>query len=379
MTKVLFVATVVKTHIMEFHVPYLKMLKDMGWETAVAARNDYENQDDCVIPFCDTFFDVPFARNPFDVRNYTAYKKLKKVIDDGSYDIIHCHTPVGAMLTRLAARKVRKKGCKVFYTAHGFHFYKGAPLLNWILYYPVERVLARLTDVLITITREDYRRAAKFKASRIEYVPGVGIDLSKYVKKRDDVRNRIRQELAIPLTSKVLLSVGELNKNKNHKIVIEALPSLKDVYYIICGRGPLLEKYAELAKKLQVEQRVRLVGYRNDVPDFYNAADVFVFPSFREGLPVSLMEAMASELVCVASFNRGTDDLFDGNKELLFKASDLEELQLKLETALTRDWSQELQRVRKTLEAYDIVTTTKKVRQLYVEELRNINQRDVHG
>ena len=125
MKKVLFVATVVKTHIMEFHIPYLKMFKEMGWETVVAARNDYENPADCVIPYCDTYYNIPFERNPLKLGNLKAYTDLKKVIDGGGYDIIHCHTPVGAMLTRLAAKQARKNGTKVFYTAHGFHFYKG--------------------------------------------------------------------------------------------------------------------------------------------------------------------------------------------------------------------------------------------------------------
>lgn len=113
MKKVLFVATVVKTHIMEFHIPYLKMFKEMGWETAVAARNDYENPSDCVIPYCDTYYDIPFERNPLKLGNMKAYKRLEKVIDDGGYDIIHCHTPVGAMLTVLPRRRQERmeQGC----------------------------------------------------------------------------------------------------------------------------------------------------------------------------------------------------------------------------------------------------------------------------
>ena len=178
--KVLFVATVVKTHIMQFHIPYLKMLQQMGWETAVAARNDYEDPQDCHIPYCDAYYDIPFERTPWKLGNLKAFAMLKKVIDQGEYDLIHCHTPVGALLTRLAAVEARWRGTTVMYTAHGFHFFKGAPLRNWLLFYPAEWLLAPLTDILLTINREDYQRALKhMHAKRIVYVPGVGISTEK--------------------------------------------------------------------------------------------------------------------------------------------------------------------------------------------------------
>lgn len=314
MKKVLFVATVVKTHIMEFHIPYLKMFKEMGWETAVAARNDYENPTDCVIPYCDAYYNIPFERNPLKPGNLKAYTKLKKVIDAGGYDIIHCHTPVGAMLTRLAAKQARKNGTKVFYTAHGFHFYKDAPAINWLLYYPVEKWLSRYTDVLITINKEDYERAKTFKAGRVCYVPGVGIDLKKFATSDElhkEKRSWLCKEFDIPEDAMILLSVGEVNKNKNHRVVIEALGKLKrkDIYYVICGRGPLRDAYVSLAEQLNIGKQVILTGYRTDVADFYKAADVFVFPSFREGLPVSVMEAMASGLPIIATSIRGSSDI----------------------------------------------------------------------
>lgn len=321
MKKVLFVATVVKTHIMEFHIPYLKMFKEMGWETAVAARNDYENPADCIIPHCDAYFDIPFERSPLKPANLNAYKALKKVIDEGGYDIIHCHTPVGAMLTRLAAVGARKKGTKVIYTAHGFHFFKGAPLLNWLVYYPVERLLSGLTDVLITINREDYDRAQKFSAKKVCYVPGVGIDISRFAPVPEK-RSALRDQLGIPQNAAVLLSVGEVNKNKNHQLAIQALARLSDCYYVICGRGPLLESHRELARSLGVEDRLILTGYRTDVADFYQAADIFVFPSRREGLPVAVMEAMASGLPVVCTKIRGSADLVKENVSGLYMDCD---------------------------------------------------------
>lgn len=310
MKKVLFVATVVKTHILTFHVPYLKMFKDMGWQTAVAARNDFENPEDCVIPHCDHFFDVCFERSPLNKNNIQAYKKLKQIIDDGEYDIIHCHTPVGGALTRLAATKARKNGSKVIYTAHGFHFYKGAPFKNWLLYYPVEKLLAPLTDALITINHEDYDKAQKLGAGKVYYVPGVGVDTARFGPDAD-VRRRMRAEWGIAEDRFLLLSVGEVNANKNHVVAIRAMQKLAECCYIICGTGPLLDELRNLADELGVGKRVFFAGYQDNVADFYQMADAFVFPSLREGLPVALMEAMASELPVICTKIRGNVDLIE--------------------------------------------------------------------
>lgn len=331
MKKVLFVATVVKTHIMEFHVPYLKMFKEMGWETAVAARNDYENPADCVIPYCDTYYDIPFERNPFKLENLKAYKELKKVIDNGRYDIIHCHTPVGAMLTRLAAKQARKNGTKVFYTAHGFHFYKGAPAINWVLYYPVEKWLSRYTDVLITINKEDYERAKAFKAGRVCYVPGVGIDLKKFNVDYVDKEQK-RKEIGVDSDDFVLLSVGELIPRKNHEVVIRAMSVLKQngglehIEYVICGQGAYEVDLKKLAEEWNVADHIHFLGYRHDISEICNCADLFVFMSHQEGLPVALMEAMACGLPAVCSNIRGNTDLIDDGVTGLIPNNTPEEL-----------------------------------------------------
>lgn len=316
MKKVLFVATVVKTHIMEFHIPYLKMFKEMGWETAVAARNDYENPADCVIPYCDTYYNISFERNPLKPGNLRAYTELKKVINEGGYDIIHCHTPVGAMLTRLAAKQARKNGTKVFYTAHGFHFYKGAPAINWLLYYPVEKWLSRYTDVLITINKEDYERAKTFKVGRACYIPGVGIDLKKFNVGYVDKEQK-RKEIGVAPDDFVLLSVGEPIPRKNHEVVIRAMSVLKQndglehIVYVICGRGVYETDLKKLAEELDVADHIHFLGYRNDISEICNCADLFVFMSYQEDLPVALMEAMACGLPTVCSNIRGNTDLID--------------------------------------------------------------------
>ena len=319
MKKVLFVATVVKMHIMVFHIPYLKMFKEMGWETAVAAKNDYDDPDECVIPYCDTYYDIPFERNPIKLSNLKAYRSLKDIIDKGDYDIIHCHTPVGAMLTRLAAKTARKHGTKVFYTAHGFHFYKGAPAINWLLYYPVEKWLSLYTDVLITINNEDYERAKTFNAGKVCYVPGVGIDLNKFNVGHIDKAKK-RREIGVSTDDFVLLSVGELSPRKNHEVVIRAMSVLKNndklnkLEYMICGRGNYETELRKIAQDLNVIEHVHFLGFRADIAEICNCADLFIFMSHQEGLPVALMEAMACGLPAVCSDIRGNTDLIEDQK-----------------------------------------------------------------
>lgn len=378
MKKVLFVATVVKTHIMEFHIPYLKMFKEMGWETAVAARNDYENPADCVIPYCDIYYNIPFERNPLKPGNLKAYKELKHIIDEGEYDIIHCHTPVGAMLTRLAAKPARKQGTKVFYTAHGFHFYKGAPAINWILYYPVEKWLSRYTDVLITINKEDYERAKTFKAGKVCYVPGVGIDLKKfnagYVNKEQK-----RKEIGVSADDFVLLSVGELIPRKNHEVVIRALSVLKQldklnhIEYVICGRGSYEADLRKLAEGLDVADHVHFLGYRNDISEICNCADLFVFMSHQEGLPVALMEAMACGLPAVCSNIRGNTDLIEDGVTGLLANNTPEEVaqsisKMKSDTALrNRVASAALQKIKQ----FDLSSVEDEMSKIYGGGVRN--------
>lgn len=315
MKKVLFIATVVKLHIMRFHIPYLKWFKEKGFEVHVCAKNDYENKNDCKIPYCDKYYDLPFERSPFKKNNFYVQKELRKIIDKNSYNIIHCHTPMGGTLGRIAARKTRNQGTKVFYTAHGFHFYKGAPLINWLIYYPVERYLARYTDTLITINKEDFNRAKKFKTNKVEYVPGVGIDTDTLEKVTVDKVSK-RREIGIKENEFMILSVGELNRNKNHKVIIKALAKLQNnqIKYVLCGQGPLENDLKKLTRELKIEAQVKFLGFRNDIVELCKVADLFAFPSYREGLSLSLMEAMASGLPVVCSNIRGNSDLIENQK-----------------------------------------------------------------
>lgn len=335
MKKFLLVATVVKIHVNAFHIPLLKLMKENGYEVHVCAKNDYEKIEDCIIPYCDKFYNIPFEREPIKKKNIKAYKQLKEIINDNEYDIIHCHTPVGGALTRIASRKSRKKGAKIVYTAHGFHFYKGAKKKNWLVFYPLEKMLSRLTDVLITINKEDYNLSkGKFKAKQTKYIPGVGIDIKKFNNKKYDTDKK-RRYLGVETDDFVMISVGELNANKNHRIVIEALSKLKNpkIKYLICGQGYLLEELKKLTQDLGVENQVKFLGFRNDIKKLLNSSDLFVFPSYREGLSLSVMEAMASGLPVIASNIRGNRDLIrEDSGGFLVMPNDSEELAVKIKT-----------------------------------------------
>lgn len=318
--KILYTATVVKTHICQFHLPYIKAMHDRGWHTAVAAKNDFANPDELCIPDCDGYFDVPFQRNPLKKDNLRAYRQLKEIINNGHYDVIHCHTPVGGILTRLAARGARKQGTKVFYTAHGFHFFKGAPLKNWLLYFPAEWLCAFFTDVLITINQEDYAFARKhMHAKRVTYLPGVGVNFAK-LGITEERRAEIRQNLGVGEDDFFLLSVAELTPNKNHSMVLDALAILKNphIRFITAGRGVCMQALLDKTEKLGLTDWVSFLGYRTDANELFSAADAFVFPSFREGLSLALMEAMASGLPSVVGKIRGNTDLITDGVEGIF-------------------------------------------------------------
>ena len=320
--KFLIVATV-PSMIGQFNMNNIHILLDMGYEVHVACnykdRSVWEEEKICTLRkelkrLGVRQIQVDFARSPYYVSKLIkAYIKLRAAIKNEEYAGLHCHTPVGGMLARLAAARETKT--KIIYTAHGFHFYKGAPLKNWLLYYPVEKLCSRWTDVLITINKEDYALAKKkMHAKKVEYVPGVGIDTEKFgTGKKEENRERIRAELGIPKEAELLLSVGELNENKNHETVIRALakvPEIKGdkIYYVIAGKGELEEKLRKLIKDLGLENQVFLLGFREDMAAIYNTADIFIFPSKREGLGLAAIEAMAMGLPLVTSNVHGIKD-----------------------------------------------------------------------
>ncbi|MDQ6423274.1 glycosyltransferase family 4 protein [Paenibacillus sp. LHD-117] len=308
--KILFCATV-DYHFRAFHLPVMEWFQQMGWEVHVAARGTL------VLPHTDQKFDLPIERSPLKRANLKAYRMLKAIIDKEGYDIIHCHTPMGGVLARLAARGARARGTKVIYTAHGFHFYKGAPLRNWLLYYPVERWLASRTDCLVTINEEDFGRArrADFRAGMIAHIHGVGVDTAYYAPIGEEEKRVRRERYGYSPDHFLLIYAAEFNANKNHRLLIYALAKLKakapTARLLLAGEGPLLHECRALATQLGVAHMVEFLGYRDDLDELYPMCDAAAASSLREGLPVNVMEAMACGLPVVATRNRGHNELVD--------------------------------------------------------------------
>ena len=315
--KVLLTATV-QSHICQFHRPLVEMLHAYGCEVDVAARNNLAEKNGLKLDFADHVFDVPFSRSPMNSENIKAYKQLKKIIDVGGYDIIHCNTPVGGILTRKAASSLRKKGTKVFYTAHGFHFYKGAPFKNWLLYYPIEKVFSHRTDKLITIVDEDYQFAKEHFPCTTCRIHGVGVDETRFFAlNKEEIRQK-REQMGYSPDSRLILCVGELLPNKNQKMAISAMPAVvakhPDVKLLIAGNGPEKDDLESLTKSLNLQDHVELLGYRTNIDEYHRIADLLVACSVREGLPINVIEAMMCKKPVVISNNRGHRELIDNGK-----------------------------------------------------------------
>ncbi len=336
MKKALLVTTV-SGFVPQFERNNVKLLQNLGYEIHYASNyhtpsygNDNSRLDDMGI----IRHQIDFVRSPYKLLdNWKAYCQLKDVMKQDKYDLVHCHTPMGGVLARLAAYKTHT--APVIYTAHGFHFYKGAPKKNWLFYYPVEKFLSRYTYQQICLNKEDFEIARKkFKAEYVDYIPGVGIDLEKFQNLAVDRESKIK-ELGLPKNKKILLSVGELIKRKNHETIIRAIAELQDpsLIYVICGHGELEEYLKELCKRLKVDDQIYFLGYRTDILEIYPIADLFIFPSWQEGLPVALLEAMASGLPAICSDIRGNRDLIQ-ESSCLMKENTPEEYQYAIKKLL---------------------------------------------
>lgn len=334
--KILYTATML-SHICQFHLPHLKMLQEQGHEVHVAAHDNLAVKNGLQLKYVDKFIEIPFARSPASTSNVKAFKQLKKLINAERYDVIVCNTPMGGIVTRLAGKKARRNGTKVIYMAHGFHFYKGASKLNWLMFYPIERYMARHCDVLVTINEEDYALAkAKFKNVKVEHIHGVGVCEERYHPATVETCEEMRKNEGLAENDFAILCTGELNANKNQKTLIAAADKLKDripnLKILLAGNGPLEGELRQQIHSLGLEDTVKLLGYRTDLEKVVPAMDLIVSCSYREGLPLNIIEAMLCKKPLVVSINRGHKELVkDGVNGYLFAAGDADMLAKRIE------------------------------------------------
>lgn len=315
MTKKILLTATVQSHICQFHKPLVELLHEHGYEVHVAARDNLAEKNGLKLDFVERVYDLPFSRSPKSPDNFKAYKQLKKIIEQEKYDIVHCNTPVGGVVTRLAAKQARKHGTKVFYTAHGFHFYKGASKKNWMLFYPIEKHMAKYCDILITVNEEDYKLAKEKFSCRVEHIHGVGVNTSRYHSCTIEERMSIRKQEGFKDEDFIILNTGELLPNKNQKLLVQAASLLRDrisnLKVCIAGNGRLESELKNLVKELHLENTVIFLGYRPNLNQFVPAIDCEAACSFREGMPLNVIEAMLCKKPVVASFNRGHSELIE--------------------------------------------------------------------
>lgn len=348
MKKALILASVASM-IEQFNMGNIKVLQELKYEVHVATnfidsgtitRERAEELKNKLKDLNVKYYQIDFDRNVLSTKNIQAYKQVKQLIKENKYNIIHIHSPIGGVCGRLAARKERKNGTKVIYTAHGFHFFKGAPAKNWLIYYPVEKWLSKYTDCLITINEEDYNLAKKkFKAKNVEYVPGIGVDENKFnFEMSREERNELRKSLGIDEDDFVFIQVGELNNNKNQIMTIGAMKELakenNKIKLLLVGIGDLKEYYENKIKEYNLEKSVFLLGYRKDVPKLLKISNVLISTSKREGLPVNILEAMFAGLPIIATNCRGNRDLVPDNN--LVEIDNVEQLKNKMRGKITK-------------------------------------------
>lgn len=373
MTKKALLVTRVSGFVPQFEMNNVRILQEMGYEVHYAANYQqvvYGKDNSRLMNTGIIRHQIPFGCSPFSPDSWRCYRQLKELLQKENFDLIHCHMPITGILTRMAAHKVEKKQAEqhvpVLYTAHGFRFFKGAPLANWTYYIP-ERYLARYTDCLLLNNQEDYERAKRFPVrGSIEYIPGVGMRPLP----EPDPSFDLHSHFDIPADHKIIVSVGELSEIKNHMTVIKAMDRFRRdaATCLICGQGPLEQELEKAIHEMHLEHKVILAGYCENIPDILQQSDLFVFPSIREGLPVSMMEAMQAGLPVLAADIRGNHDLIeDGKGGFLFDENLTEDYVRGIRYFL--DYPKEAVRMGKwnkeRVKNFDIRIVSEKMREIY--------------
>ncbi len=326
--KILYVATV-RSHVGQFHIPFIERLNELGCTVDGAYRDNSEQKQGLDTSALNKEYDVPFSRSPYSPSNIKAYKVLKKIINDNEYDAVHCHTPMGAVVARLAVKNSKKKNIKVIYTAHGFHFYKGSPKFNWTFFYPVEKYLSKYTDCIVTINNEDYELAQTddFKAGMVCKVDGVGVDLTQFSPVSSQEKKALRDEYGFSQDDFIMIYPADFCERKNQMMLLKAVEKVlekhKNVKLLLPGLQDYIEECQQYIDTHNLGEYVIPMGYRRDIPKLAGLSDISVSSSRQEGLPINLIEAMALGNPIVTSDVRGNNDLVeDGVNGYLVKLND---------------------------------------------------------
>ncbi len=375
MKKVLYTATVL-SHICQFHLPYLKAFQEQDYEIHVAARNNLGEKNGLKLKYVDKHVEIPFMRSPLNMKNLKAYKMLKRQINSENYDLIVCNTPVGGILTRLAGKKARKKGTKIVYMVHGFHFYKGASKKNWIIYYPIEKFFAKRCDAIITINKEDYERASNKFKTKVYHIHGVGVNPERYHPISLEEREKKRAELGYSKDAFIGLVVGELLPNKNQIQVVKAFEKVKETHsnvkLLVAGNGSNREELERYVKEKSLEDVVEFLGYCTHLEDYQRIVDIGVSCSIREGLGLNVIESMMSGNTFIATKNRGHNELIkDGVNGFLVDVSDADTLKDRINALIEdKELKEKLEKnATEQIKDYSLTKTLDEMRNIFSEIL----------
>lgn len=310
MKKVLFIANSDR-HIKLCHLPYMKMFQDNGYIVHVAT-NSLEK-----IPYCDKKIDLRLRRNPYSLFNLIALRNVRKLVKEEKYDIISCHTPVGGFLGRSAVIGRRKKiTTKVFYMAHGFHFFKKSGIISWLVYYPIEKFLSRFSDAVITMNEEDYLLASNKFHCDVYKIHGIGLDEERLKLKEKNVRKKLNLK-----NKYVVTYIAEISKRKRQLEFLKKLKKHKidrDIVFLLIGDSYI----KNVDKKLTKYKNVKYIGFKDNIADYINISDLIISPSSQEGLPQNILEAKYFNKIIIGTNIRGTSDLLSDGSGILVDSLD---------------------------------------------------------
>lgn len=317
MKKILYVANITQ-HIIRFHLPYLSWFKEQGYEVHVAANGNDKIEN------CDVIYNIPIQRTPFSIENFKAHRKLSRIITENKYELVIGNTSIAAGLARLASHKARKNNTKVIFFAHGLNFYKGAPLKNWLIFYPLERFFSFFTDKFITINTEDYNRLYKWYPRKVHRINGVGVKNERFCPVDLSIKNDYRKDLNYTEKDFILVYTAEFIDRKNHRLIIDSTIELSkkmpNIKVLFLGRGALLDTMRKYAVDKNVDKYIDFLGFRTDVPKLLAISDIGISSSKAEGLPINILEEMFIGLPIVATVEKGHNELVQhGVNGYLFK------------------------------------------------------------